>query len=214
MTTIRLPLLICILTASVACAGSRSASNAETPAADPVPSTAAPEAGDPEASDPEATDPEATDPEAGDPEATDPEAWVPSEQQAEMLRLLSLRDEAPSCVDVTAGVDDPLGALSDIVVHVQAPPWVGMRAAGCLIQEHGDQPEAVSLMTTWVTDPELAGLGLLVLNRLDTLSAETAAALAKTAIADGPDAEKACTRAAKSTHAEVQAVVAADCAKP
>ena len=131
--------------------------------------------------------------------------WTPSASQEALVRMLSGRDGAPPCADVEAVGGDVLGDLIAVVDHVQSPPWVGMRAANCVLQGHAG--EAAATLELWVTDPELAGLGLLVLGALDQLEVEQAVGLAAAAIERGPDPEGAKKRVLKSEKAEIRAVV-------
>lgn len=105
-----------------------------------------------------------------------------------VYRALSVRHAAPSCAEVEALTPTPIPTLLRMVDEAHQPPWVGMRAADCLVLRHhesiGDR------LDQWVVDPELRGLGLLVINRLDALPLALAQSLASRALAQGPDPEQ------------------------
>lgn len=127
-----------------------------------------------------------------------------SESQAAMVRALSARDGSPSCAELAELSTDPLSDHLYIVNNVSSPPWVGMRAAECVITQH---PEAgAETMRAWVTTPELKGLGWLVLRNLDDMPRELALGLAQTAIADGPDPAGARKRVKRAKTEEIRAV--------
>jgi len=125
--------------------------------------------------------------------------------QVAMHRALSHRDGSPPCADIEALSKKPVEDLKFIVEHVPAPPWAGMRAAQCLIEHH---PAAIDAeLDTWVTDPQLAGLGILVLNRLDDLPVETARRVAALALESGSERIGAKKRVAAAARPEVRELV-------
>ena len=87
------------------------------------------------------------------------------------------------------------------------PPWAGMRAANCVITRHGEA--AADTLVAWSTSVPLKGLGLLVLNHLDTLPEDLAVRVATEALA-GPLVEVAEPRVAASAHAPVRALLDGD----
>jgi len=118
-----------------------------------------------------------------------------------MYRALSARDGAAPCEEVEALSTTPVEDLVWLTEHTTSPPWVGTRAATCLLTGHAD--EVAELLAQWVTDPATLGFGLLVLGNLDLLAPELAVELATLALEQGPDPEAARTRIATSTHPEV-----------
>ena len=123
----------------------------------------------------------------------------PPEMSAEreaMARALSKRDSAPPCGEVESLSLDPLTDLVWLVDHITQPPWVGMRAARCILENHS--VDAAPVLQRWVVSPELKGLGYLILDSLDALSQDQASDLAKLALEEGPDPEAARVRIARS----------------
>lgn len=121
-------------------------------------------------------------------------------------RVLSTRDGEPSCAEVeeVLAETDPVAAYLYIIEMVKMPPTVPMRAAGCLLAGHAEA--AAPQIKRWVTEPELKGLGLLVLNRLDQLPEPLAVACVELALS-GDLAEDARMAAGDSTHPGVQALI-------
>lgn len=121
-----------------------------------------------------------------------------------VYRALSARHPAPSCADVEAMTPTPVPTLLRMVDEAQQPPWVPMRAAECLaIGHHADIRDRLE---QWVVDPELRGLGLLVLNRLDDLPLDLARDLATRAVQEGPEPEKTRERLRALNTPELQAL--------
>jgi hypothetical protein len=117
-----------------------------------------------------------------------------------VIRTLSSRDPV-AC----AAVDATVETWREVVRTAEGPPWVPMRAAQCLIERHAEAAQAD--LSAWVIDPEARGLGLLVLGQLDRLPAGLALDLARRALDQGPDPERARKRIATCVHAEVRALV-------
>jgi len=125
--------------------------------------------------------------------------------QTAMHRALSLRDGSPPCADVEGLSKTPVADLKFLVANATAPPWVGMRAAECLIAGH--PTEITAELDTWVTDPELAGLGILTLNRIDALPIEIATHVAALALEKGPERIGARKRLEKAERPEILELV-------
>jgi hypothetical protein len=139
-------------------------------------------------------------PPAPPPEPVAEEAPEAPEGVDAMVRALSARDGAPTCAEVEAMSPTPVDALRHIVDHVQMPPQAPMRAAACMTA-YG---EAVrDDLVRWVSEPELQGLGRLVLGDLASLPAPLAAEVVKAA-ADGPLKEQAVQAAAEDGRVELQ----------
>lgn len=132
------------------------------------------------------------------------DAWTPSAPEAELIRALSARDGAPSCAELEAMVPAPVTSMQAIVEHVTMPPWVGMRAADCLVTGHATEIRPV--IEGWVTHPDLKGLRILALGQLDAMPADVAVAIATKAIQAGPDAADARRRVARSSRPEIAAL--------
>lgn len=116
-------------------------------------------------------------------------------EAAQLYQRTLVRDPAPSCAELTAGLARPTDALLEVAERVVAPPSSGMRAASCLVHEHAAELEPQ--LTRWVQDQETMGFGLLVLGQLDTLENTLAERLARAALA-GDFAEEARPRIARS----------------
>lgn len=115
-------------------------------------------------------------------------------------RALSVRHPVPSCADIEALSDTPVESLLRVVERASQPPWVPMRAAECLLERHYAQIRPQ--LERWVVAPELRGLGMLVLGRLDVLPQDLARDLATLSLTRGPDPEA--TRARLRRHSDPQ----------
>lgn len=105
----------------------------------------------------------------------------------EVVDALTAR-HAPTCAAVEALTEEPVAALLWAVDHVQQPGWVGMRAAQCLVDGHADQVR--EQLQAWVVDPQLRGLGRLVVAKLDALPEPLALDLAQRALTEGPEPDR------------------------
>jgi hypothetical protein len=135
-----------------------------------------------------------------------PGEWVPSAPEAALIQQLSLRDGSPPCAEMEASLPAPAASLKAVVQNVQMPPWVPMRAAECLLVGHATESKPELL--DWVTRPELKGLGLLALGRLDAMPVELATEVATTAIARGPDPASARVRVARAVNPAIAGLAA------
>ena len=134
----------------------------------------------------------------------DPVTGAPGGSQGAVYDVFKVRDPAPACIDAYVKANDVVNTLMWVIDNAKQPPWVAIRAATCLIHDHGVwiQDE----MIDWVTNPEKAGLGILTLNEIDTLPEEVALAVAKAALG-GPDPAGARTRLEKSESESIQALL-------
>lgn len=130
--------------------------------------------------------------------------FTPSEEERAVYDAFLARDAGPTCAEVEALTATPAETLQVIVREATQPPWVGMRAADCLIRNHSVAVEEE--LKAWVTDPELLGLALLALGTLDEMDAGVAVKVADAAI-KGPLKEQAGERMLKSENAEIRALV-------
>ena len=123
-----------------------------------------------------------------------------------LRRMLSMRDSAPACTAVAAQTDTRLVAdLQWLMDHIKAPPWVGVRAAECIIELRAETE--LKRIVGWVQDPTKPGLVLVVLGRLNTLPEALAVDIARAALG-GPHTTRVASRLVKSRHPEVRALVA------
>jgi hypothetical protein len=134
----------------------------------------------------------------------EPEVAATAEQEA-MHKALSARDDGPGCADVEALSPTPVEDLVWLTEHATSPPWVGTRAATCLIADHAE--EVADVLRLWVTDPDLAGFGAVVLNNLGLIDSALAIELATLALTDGPDPEGARERIAQHDDPALQALL-------
>lgn len=127
-----------------------------------------------------------------------------SETRAAVARAVAMREPVVSCQDISGISPAPAEDLAWVVANVPAPPWAGVKAAECLVLHHADA--AGPLFHAWVTDPELMGLGWVVLRHLDAMPQPLAVALARAAVDDGPDPAGARRRIRRSENVAVRAI--------
>jgi hypothetical protein len=132
--------------------------------------------------------------------------WAPTAAETELIHQLSARDGSPSCASLEALVPDPVASFEHLIDHVQMPPWIGMRAAECLMIGH--PVEAKPLMLGWVVNPEMKGLSIEALSLLDQLPVEVAVEVARKAISAGPNPEDARARVARAKNPQIAACAA------
>jgi len=128
-----------------------------------------------------------------------------------LRRMLSVRDHAPACATLTPGSDRLVEDLQWLMDHITAPPWVGVRAAQCIIELHAETE--VKRIEGWVQDSGKPGLILVVLGALNQVSPQTARTIAQAAL-KGPHTARVQPRLMKSKHPEVRALVAPRSTKP
>jgi hypothetical protein len=93
------------------------------------------------------------------------------------------RHPTQSCDEVTADLSAPAATLDTVVHGPSLPPWVPMRAATCLVDQHLQDGEKA--ITGWLEDPKMLGLARLVMRRLADMPAPIAKRL-ETAALRGP----------------------------
>lgn len=130
---------------------------------------------------------------------------VPTEAELAVHRALSGRHFSGDCASVEALAPAPVETLLAVVEHASAPPWAPMRAAACLTRGHAVEIEPQLL--TWVTDPNLRGLGIQTLTLLDAMPEPVAVAVARNALAHGPAELDAATRIGEARSDAVRAVL-------
>ncbi len=140
-----------------------------------------------------------------DPVEEAPAEVVASASQDAMYTALSARDDGPSCAEVEALSETPVEDLVWLTEHATSPPWVGTRAATCLVAGHAD--EVADLLRTWVTDPATAGFGAVVLNNLGLIDIDLAVELATLALTEGPDPDGARERIGQHGDPALQALL-------
>jgi hypothetical protein len=136
-----------------------------------------------------------------EPTPAPPSGKLGRDEQTAYERLLP-RDPEPECPAVEAGLASPTATLLAIAETVESPPWVGMRAAGCLV-EHAADPTVEAALIRWVSEEQLAGLGLLAVNLLDQMPEEVAMRVANAAL-EGPISDRARDEIAGSAHQSVR----------
>ncbi len=135
--------------------------------------------------------------------ATEPVAAPPEADS--LRRALSMRHPVP-CVELEAGLAEPVSALRWAVTEVQQPPWAAMHAAECLTRGHAAAVQAD--LVRWVTEPELMGLGRQTLALIDVVPVEVALPVARAALA-GPVADKALETVKTDARPELRALAVA-----
>ena len=147
---------------------------------------------------------------AATPDAATPDAAQathpvqPTAEQQAVYRALCARDQAPACADLEKLTHDPVGTYLFIIDNAQQPPWAGMRAASCLMQDHAE--EAQGEIEHWVVDPATRGLGILAVDQLDQMPLAVATKVATKALTEGPDPEAMRRRIAKAQAPELRAL--------
>jgi len=129
--------------------------------------------------------------------------FTPSAEERAVYDAFLSRDASPTCAEVETLTETPVETLQVIVREAVQPPWVGMRAADCLIRNHSVEIEAE--LKAWVTDPDLLGLALLALGTLDEMEPTVALNVAEAAM-DGPLKDQAGERILKSQNEEIRAL--------
>ena len=135
--------------------------------------------------------------------APQPKDLSRSEEAA--ITALSPRDPEPSCSEIGATLSDPAASFARIAERVTMPPWVGIRACGCLV-DHAAEPAAEATLVRWVTSADWAGLGLTAVNLLDRMPEDVAARVAAAAL-DGPIADRTRAEIGSSSHEKVRALL-------
>ena len=127
----------------------------------------------------------------------------PSTTQMALYTAMKVRDPVPACEVLAQMSEDIATDLIWLVDNVQQPPWVGIRAAHCVVRHHADTK--TDTIAAWMTDPHKTGLGILTLGLLDELSEATAVRFATAALL-GPSAERARQGVVDSIHPAVRAL--------
>lgn len=117
-----------------------------------------------------------------------PPELSPTASQSALYDALKVRDSAPNCESLKTMSEDVATDLIWLVDNATQPPWVGIRAAQCVIREHHEAK--ATTIQTWVTRADRRGLAILTFGLLDELPAPQAKSLQSTALA-GPLAEDA-----------------------
>ena len=73
------------------------------------------------------------------------------------LRILFSGHEEADCPNEQAWGSDLSGQLVHLAETVEMPPWAGIRAAKCFMDEYSAQSS--DTLFRWVSDPRWAGLG-------------------------------------------------------
>jgi hypothetical protein len=120
---------------------------------------------------------------AGAAQANDDLPWSKESPEAAVYRAFLPRHPNTTCDEVSQKSSNPVGTLNAVVHGPALPPWVPMRAAACLLDEHLAAGETE--ISAWLADPELLGLARLVQRRLAQMPTPIASRLEKAAIA-GP----------------------------
>ena len=135
----------------------------------------------------------------------------PTAEQRALYDALKVRDAAPPCETLEPLSENVAADLVWLVDNAAQPPWVGIRAAQCVLSNHLEaQVEAID---SWVVHPDKRGLALLTLGLMDDIP-EAAAVRFATLALDGPFAEDARSRLIDSVHPTVANMAKAPEAEP
>lgn len=129
------------------------------------------------------------------------------EQDAELdraRRALSPRHLQQSCGALVDRLEAPVSTLRWVAESVPQPPWVAVRAAGCLAAER--PVEAREDLLRWVRSPEWAGLARATVAQVDRMPLEMAQELATAAMA-GPLGSALRGSLESSENIDLQAIV-------
>jgi hypothetical protein len=128
----------------------------------------------------------------------------PSASQMALYKAMKVRDPVPNCEALSALSEDIANDFVWLVDNIQRPPWVGVRAAQCVLMSHAEAK--AELIEAWMTDPLKMGVAILALGHLDELPEPLAARLAKAALS-GHLADKAGRRLQDSVHPSIQDLI-------
>ena len=120
------------------------------------------------------------------------------------LRAPRPRHMEASCAALVEDLATPVPTLRWVAESVPQPPWVAVRAAGCLVSER--PTEARDDLLRWVRSPEWAGLARVAVGQLDQLPGGLARELA-TAAVQGPLDHELRELLRRSENVDVQAVL-------
>ena len=109
-----------------------------------------------------------------------------SPAQDTLLRQLSYRDGAPDCKDLSNDNGQLKDDLLVMVNSVIQPPWVGMRAANCLITRF--PLESVDTFKSWMQSEQTMGLAYLLGAQISKLPYQIAIEVGRVGLS-GPHAE-------------------------
>ena len=111
---------------------------------------------------------------------------APTPSQDALYTALRVRHAPPTCTALSDLSETLVEDLVWLVDNATQPPWVGLRAAQCLLIEH---PEAAQpSFEGWLSTEGHRGLAILVSQRIDEIPLPIAQALATVALA-GPEEE-------------------------
>ena len=114
-----------------------------------------------------------------------------NEAQQQLVRQLSLRDGAPDCAELKNGNGQLQADLMVMVNTVKQPPWVGMRAANCLMTRF--PLESKDTFKMWMSGEQTMGLAYLLGAQLSQLPDEVAVEVGRAGLS-GPYSEGVKTR--------------------
>ena len=118
----------------------------------------------------------------------EPPPATPTATQSALYAALKSRDDAPTCESLNSHSTDVVNDLVWLVDNATQPPWVGIRAAQCIVRHH--HLEKAELIKSWMITPERRGLAILTMGMLKELPPELSLKLQTAALA-GPLSEDA-----------------------
>ncbi len=126
---------------------------------------------------------------------------APTPSQDALYAALRVRHAPPDCSALTDLSESLVEDLVWLVDHATQPPWVGLRAAQCLLVEH--PAAAQPSFEGWLSTEGHRGLAILVSQRIDEIPLPIATSLAVVALA-GPEEETVHPRFARCGVPEIQ----------
>ena len=103
-----------------------------------------------------------------------------SETVDAVYRELSLRHPV-ACSIIFTDRDDKevLEAMIWVADNAEQPPWAGMRAVACVVEEAEDHVFAMTKVHSWLADAQRPGFALTIVRNLDLLHEQVAVDLAQ-----------------------------------
>lgn len=129
--------------------------------------------------------------------------------QAALYQAFSPKDDSPPCVETDALSETPAEDMLWLINNVSMPPWVGTRAARCVVQTHATEPAARAAIDEWLSKSMFRGFAYLTIGELDTIAATNMALaleLAQFGLAHFPDREAIEKRLRRSKVPELKAL--------
>ncbi len=106
--------------------------------------------------------------------------------QEDLIKIFSLKDGGPSCMQLQLSEKTGMIDLLYIVDNVRMPPYAGMRSAKCMIDRYPIQGK--EHFVSWMQSDNTKGLAILLANNIDLFPADVAQQLTEAGL-NGPHKE-------------------------